>query len=381
MIKQMRFEDVVKKLSDEGKFHAFVSNNFRQITGGAIIKGFTIEPTHIDYYDEYMRTYRYCWIVVPDEYVPDEYVPYENNEFSGVKCGDVLKQGNSEGLVTATELEENGIYLTQVHSWWHKNEELFKKFTTADGTPIGKLKTNNNNQVDMVYVEGGTFQMGSDSEEGNREKPIHSVTLSSFHIGKYEITQKQWKAVMGSNPSKFKGDNLPVESISWYQAVEFCNKLSQKEGLTPAYTINGRNVTCNWKAIGYRLPTEAEWEYAARGGNRSKGFIYAGSDNLVDVAWYENNSGRKTHEVGIKKANELGIYDMSGNVWEWCWDLYGSYSSDAKTNPSGPDSGSGFVLRGGGWDFRSEFCRSAYRFNDYPDYRDDNFGFRVARNF
>lgn len=230
----------------------------------------------------------------------------------------------------------------------------------------------------MVYVEGGTFQMGSNSGDSD-EKPVHSVTVSSFYIGKYEVTQKQWTEVMGSNPADFKGDNRPVESISWYQAVEFCNKLSQKEGLTPAYTINGRNVTCNWNANGYRLPTEAEWEFAARGGNKSKGFTYAGSNNIDEVAWYDSNSGSKTQAVGTKKANELGLYDMSGNVWEWCWDWYGSYSSGAKTNPRGP-SGSYRVLRGGSWYSSALYCRSAFRDGGGPDDGHDNSGFRLLRS-
>lgn len=238
----------------------------------------------------------------------------------------------------------------------------------------------------MVYVEGGTFQMGSNSGESD-EKPVHSVTVSSFYIGKYEVTQKQWTEVMGSNPSHFQGDNLPVEDISWYQAVEFCNKLSQKEGLTPAYTINGRNVTCNWNANGYRLPTEAEWEYAARGGNKAKkrffgGYKnnYSGSNNIDEVAWYSSNSGSKTQAVGTKKANELGIYDMSGNVWEWCWDWYGSYSSGAKTNPRGSSSGSRRVLRGGSWLYYAKYCRSAYRRNSSPDDSNLNRGFRLLRS-
>ncbi|MBP7564165.1 MAG: formylglycine-generating enzyme family protein, partial [Candidatus Cloacimonetes bacterium] len=198
---------------------------------------------------------------------------------------------------------------------------------------------------EMVKVEGGTFQMGSTNGESD-EKPVHSVTVSSFFIGKYEVTQKEWQAVMGDNPSHFKGDNKPVEQVTWYQTVEFCNKLSQKEDLTPAYAINGTSVSCNWNADGYRLPSEAEWEFAARGGKLSKDYTYSGSNNLDEVGWYSSNSD-DTHEVGTKKANELGIYDMSGNVWEWCWDLYDSYTSSAQTNPRGASSGSGRVGRGG----------------------------------
>ena len=377
MIKQMRFEDVVKKLSDKGKFHAFVSNNFRQVTGEAIIKGFTIEPPHIDYYDEHMRTYRYCWIKDPEEWEA-----YDNFEKPNIKLGEKLLGKNNnkdEYLVTGIRFQENKQHWTKASDSWYSNDMLFRDFTKADGTPIGKLKTNNNKQVDLVFVEGDTFQMDSTDGESDEEL-FHSVTVSNFHISKYPVTQKQWIDVMGSNPSHFKGDNLPVENISWYDAVDFCNKLSQKEGLTPAYTINGTDVTCNWKAIGYRLPTEAEWEFAAKGGNKSKGFVYAGSDNIDEVAWYESNSGNKTHAVGTKKANELGIYDMAGNVWEWCWDWKAPYSSSAKPNPSGPDSGFYRILRGGSCCFNAERCRSASRGINYPNHSDHNGGFRVVRN-
>ena len=379
MLKELSEYDALYKLfQDKNCFKAYLSNyddgDMDDIVHTLVSGVDLIHDSEIGAFISVSgRRYLYCWIEVPDKYMP-----YKNNEFSGIKCGDILRQDKKEGLVTAIELDKSGIYLTQVHSCWFSNKELFEKFTTADGMPIGKLNSISNKSIDMVYVEGGTFQMGSNSEEGNREKPIHSVTLSSFHIGKYEITQKQWTELMGSNPSRFKGDNLPVESISWYQAVEFCNKLSQKEGLTPAYTINGRNVTCNWDANGYRLPTEAEWEFAARGGNKSKGFVYAGSDNIDEVAWYESNSGSKTQAVGTKKANELGIYDMSGNVWEWCWDWYGSYQSSAN-NPTGA-SGTKRVLRGGSWSYDARYCRGAFRRSYCPDNGGYNYGFRVARN-
>ncbi len=178
----------------------------------------------------------------------------------------------------------------------------------ASSTPPGS--------IDMVYVEGSSFTMGDTAGGGSSdEKPTHQVTLSSFYIGKYEVTQKQWQEVMGNNPSYFKGDDLPVEQVSWYDCVDFCNKLSQKEDLTPCYSGSGAKITCNWNANGYRLPTEAEWEYAAKGGNKSKGLRFSGSKKLRSVAWYYGNSS-KTNQVGQKQANELGIYDMtamSGN--------------------------------------------------------------------
>ena len=217
----------------------------------------------------------------------------------------------------------------------------------------------------MVFVAGGTFQMGATSEQGSDvqddEKPVHSVTLSDFYIGKYEVTQAQWKAVMGSNPSSLTGDdNLPVEHVRWNDVQEFIQKLNAKTGKT------------------YRLPTEAEWEYAARGGKKSLGYTYAGSNTVGDVAWYEDNSGDKTQPVGQKQPNELGLYDMSGNVWEWCQDWYGDYSSSAQTNPTGPSSGTTRVLRGGSWNCSAWLCRVSLRFNAVPSDWYLNFGFRLV---
>ena len=210
-------------------------------------------------------------------------------------------------------------------------------------------------EIEMVYVAGGTFNMGlDDSDAYDEEKPVHSVIVSSFSIGKYEVTQKLWKAVMGTNPSYFKGDNLPVENVSWYQVQEFIRKLN---------AMTGKH---------YRLPTEAEWEFAARGGNRSQGYIYSGSSNLSSVAWYYDNSGRKTHPVGTKAPNELGIYDMSGNVWEWTSDIW---CTDYKS----PRTGSNRVSRGGSWFHNAWYCRVSFRYGDAPDDCSSNLGFRLAQ--
>ena len=196
----------------------------------------------------------------------------------------------------------------------------------------------------MKPVEGGTFQMGSnDSEADSDEKPVHSITVSSFYMGETEVTQALWKAVMGGNPSRFKGDDLPVEQVSWNNCQEFIEKLN---GLT------GKD---------FRLPTEAEWEYAARGGKKSNGYKYAGSNTVDNVAWYDGNSGSKTHPVKTKQPNELGLYDMSGNVFEWCQDRYGSYSSGSQTDPKGPSSGSLRLLRGGSWGNFAGDCRVSFR--------------------
>lgn len=207
---------------------------------------------------------------------------------------------------------------------------------------------------DMVYVEGGTFTMGATSEQGSdaspNEKPIHQVTLSGFYISKYEVTQALWLAVMGRNPSEFKGNmNCPVENVSWNDCQDFINRLNR---------MTGRR---------FRLPTEAEWEYAARGANRSRGYKYSGSDDLGSVAWYTDNSGGTTHPVGQKLPNELGLYDMSGNVREWCQDWFGSYSSDTQTNPTGPTMGFERVRRGGNCYYDS-FCRITFRDLVTPSY-------------
>ena len=216
----------------------------------------------------------------------------------------------------------------------------------------------------MVYVSGGTFTMGATSEQGSDvssdEKPTHSVTLSSYYICKYEVTQALWQAVMGSNPSFFKGDNLPVEYVSWNDCQTFINRLN-------SYT--GRN---------FRLPTEAEWEFAARGGNNSRHYKYSGSNYIGDVAWYTDNSGCRTHPVGTKQTNELGLYDMSGNVWEWCSDWFGSYSSYSQSNPEGANSGSRRVDRGGSWSFDAGCCRSSDRDCDTPGDRVIDLGLRLA---
>lgn len=237
--------------------------------------------------------------------------------------------------------------------------------TTAATMGGNRTFTVNGVSFEMVAVKGGTFTMGATSEQGSdaysNEKPTHSVTLSDYYIGKFEVTQALWKAVMGSNPSYFKGDNLPVESVSWNDCQEFIKKLNQ---------MTGQN---------FRLPTEAEWEYAARGGNKSNGYKYSGSNNIGDVAWYTgtiNSSGTKP--VGTKSPNELGIYDMSGNVWEWCQDWYGNYSSGSQTNPTGPSSGSRRVLRGGSWYYYAWDCRVSNRSRNSPGGRDYDFGFRVV---
>ncbi len=245
---------------------------------------------------------------------------------------------------------------------------------------------------EMVLLVGGTFQMGSTDGDSD-EEPVHGVTLSDFYIGKYEVTQAEYAAVMDTNPSYFKGDDLPVEQVSWYDAIEYCNALSIAEGLTPYYTIDKTTedannasidddvkwtVTSNTLSKGYRLPTEAEWEYAAKGGNESQDYTYSGSNTQADVAWYAENSNSTTHAVGTKAANELGLYDMSGNVWEWCLDWNDTYSSAAQTNPQGADAGEDRVVRGGSCNDSGNYCRSAYRSGGVASLGGSSLGFRVA---
>jgi len=269
--------------------------------------------------------------------------------------------------------------------------------------------------IEMCFVPSGSFQMGNpDTSVGNTdERPVHSVTLSDFYMGKYEVTQEQYQAVMGNNPSYFTSspasgevqNKRPVEQVNWYDALVFCNKLSIKEELSPAYKISGNtdpsawgNVpyydiatnkiignTTVWDAVqivsgstGYRLPTEAQWEYAAKGGEGSpNNYTYAGSNTVGDV-WYKGNSSSKTHEVGKKTPNELGLYDMSGNVGEWCWDTYESYSSGVQTDPINTVSGSNRVIRGGSYSDSAEWVRSACRSPFYSYYVVD-YGFRLVR--
>ncbi|MBQ9469633.1 MAG: formylglycine-generating enzyme family protein [Bacteroidales bacterium] len=225
--------------------------------------------------------------------------------------------------------------------------------------------------INMVSIDGGEFDMGAqaDSPLGTNydplatkyEVPVHRVRLDSYKIGQTEVTQQLWQAVMGSNPSHVKGDRLPVEGVSWNDIVnDFLPKLN---------ALTGRR---------FRLPTEAEWEYAARGASQTRGMVHPGSSNLRDVAWFEANSEKRLQLVGQLMSNELGLYDMCGNVWEWCADYYARYSADAQTNPAGPRSGSERVLRGGSWYNAATRCRVSERDSYRPNYRFNDVGFRLA---
>lgn len=214
-------------------------------------------------------------------------------------------------------------------------------------------------QFNMILVPGGTFMMGSNDAE-EYERPVHEVSLSSYFIGETPVTQELWKAVMGENPSEFGGAMRPVEYVSWEECQEFVRKLSEETGYK------------------FRLPTEAEWEYAARGGHKSQGYEFSGSNNIDDVAWYGGVSDYETHDVAMKSPNELGLYDMSGNVLELCQDWYDAYPSEKQSDPKGPSSGSKRVARGGCWDYGPQSCRNAIRFYISPSYRSNRIGLRLA---
>ena len=240
---------------------------------------------------------------------------------------------------------------------YSKIAELKTMITMYHSGEAKKVFSVNDVSFTMIKVGCGTFQMG----EKEWATPVHQVTLTNdYYIGETEVTQELWQAVMGSNPSNFKGNKLPVEQVSWNDCQTFIAKLNELTGMN------------------FRLPTEAEWEFAVRGGNASLGYTYSGSNIVGDVAWYENNSNNQTHEVATKAPNELGIYDMIGNVFEWCQEWYGDYSSSAQTNPTGPASGSYRVLRGGAWNSDDYNCRMALRNGYWPSYPSYDLGLRLA---
>lgn len=288
-----------------------------------------------------------------DVYIDGVKVGTSPDVFRGLLIGshkvELRKQGYANKSLTVTITEGQTASLTGA----------MEKGFSSDG----KTFTVNGVSFVMVPVKGGTFTMGATGEQGSDaysdEKPAHRVTLSNFSIGQTEVTQELWQAVMGSNPSYYKGDKRPVESVSWDDCQDFIRKLNK---------VTGHR---------FRLPTEAEWEYAARGGNKSKRYKYSGSNIIIsEVAWYNESNG--THDVATKRPNELGIYDMSGNVWEWCQDGYGSYSSNAQTNSQGPSSGSLRVNRGGSWGSLARLCRVSNRNYYSPSNHFKNLGLRLV---
>ena len=305
-----------------------------------------------------------------DVYVDGKKLGQSPRVFNGLLVGnhqvEVRKDGyaTDKKSVTISEGQTASISGTLSSNTASSSNGYASNSSVSSGGNEISIPVKNGITIDMVKVEAGTFMMGATSEMQNPwddEKPVREVILTNdYYIGKYEVTQSLWQAVMGTNPSYFKGDNLPVEQVSWDNCLEFISKLN---------SLTGRK---------FRLPTEAEWEYAARGGKKSRGYQYSGSFNISDVAWYNGNSGNKIHPIGMKQANELGVYDMSGNVNEWCQDWYGSYVSSSQTNPLGANSGSFRVCRGGSWYFGTVNCRSSFRSRGNPDTRSRYLGFRLV---
>lgn len=269
---------------------------------------------------------------------------------------------------------------------------------------ISQVQNNNSNVQQangMILINGGTFQMGSPEDEMQREtdEVQHEVTVNDFYISATEVSQKEYEEIMGENPSEFKGENLPVENVSWYDAIEYCNRLSEKEGLTPVYTINGESATWDRSANGYRLPTEAEWEYSARAGtttpfntetsisdeeaNYYGHYPYGIEENYFSQSNLETQPGtyrQTTVEVNSFNPNKWGLYNMHGNVSEWCFDYYGEYDLENTNNPTGAETGTLKVNRGGSWNDYAKHLRSAYRASTTPTQKMNNIGFRVVRN-
>ena len=311
-----------------------------------------------------------------------------------------LDSGNEEakrGIANCNEpnSKDSEEFLTQPRTLdpdrINQDSEIVKAEKTQDNmeissvyTPLAKQIPDMSSipEIEMIFVEGGNFRMGTLLREKD-ERPVKKISLEGFKIGKFEVTQEQWSKVMGSRPKNYKGRTFPINNISWKDAIIFCNTLSIAYNLEPVYSLDSvkNRYFFNDKANGYRLPTEAEWEFAASGGNKSSKFRFSGSNDLSLVGWYNINSSFNLHRVGKKNPNELGIYDMSGNVVEWCWDWYDSkyYSYRPLTNPKGPENGSGRVLRGGSWNYSASSCRVSHRNSLGPSVRLSIIGFRLAR--
>ena len=253
---------------------------------------------------------------------------------------------------------------------------------SAQSSSDGSSEAASESGIEMVLVQGGVFTMGDADEI---DATPHEVTISSFYIDKYLVTQGQYQEVMGDNPSRWKGQKNPVEQVRWSDGVRFCNKRSTMEGLTPCYDLE--KWECNFAADGYRLPTEAEWEYACRAGTQGAYAMGNDSSKLADYAWFDKNSGGHPQPVGTKKANPWGLYDMCGNLWQWCNDFYqvDYYQQSDKEDPRGPKAGDTKVVRGGCWKSSADSCKAGYRYNENPGYADvcfgyDIYGFRCVRN-
>jgi formylglycine-generating enzyme required for sulfatase activity len=260
-------------------------------------------------------------------------------------------------------------------------ETKHQEQTAGQNTPLSATNSPPHTAGDMVRIAAGQFQMG-DKEQADATP--HLVSMSAFLIDRTLVTQEQYEKAMGENPSRWKGNKNPVEQVRWSDAVRFCNKRSELEGLRPCYDLKAWK--CDFDAPGYRLPTEAEWEYACRAGTSSAYFFGDDPSKLRDYAWFDKNSGGRPHPVGQKQANPWGLFDICGNLWEWCNDFYkvDYYRESTPIDPKGPEAGKTKVVRGGAWRFSAERCRSGYRYNENPGYADvcfgyDIYGFRCVR--
>lgn len=289
---------------------------------------------------------------------------------------------SARNILSQNDLDIIAVLLTDKNLDASSKAEMICQMCKETG---GKKSGNKCDEVklscEMIAVKGGTFIVTETNIIDFEEEDIE-VAVGSFEIGKYPVTQELYESVTGKNPSGFKGKNLPVEQVSWYDAIEFCNDLSYKDGLKPCYYTGVRSqIKCDFSANGYRLPTKAEWEFAARGGNKSKGYVYAGSNDIDEVAWYKSNSNGQTHIVGQKKPNELGLYDMSGNVNEWCWDYCGEFDDGEPANDIDSRSrldGDFRYCRGGSW--FGVGCRVEKLPRSESGYIQNNIGFRLVRS-
>lgn len=306
--------------------------------------------------------------------------------------GDIVTVSGNTGALVRSGFSFGGWNTTSSATGADRMPATTFAIGTANVTLYAKWGTES---ISMISVPAGSFDMGTNSSLNDWERPVHSVSISEFRMGMYEVTQSQYQTVTGSNPSGFSSGadapSRPVENVTWYDAVEFCNQLSLRDGFIPVYAITSRTpstgnpilaatVVMDITQNGYRLPTEAELEYAARGGNGSPGgYVHAGSDTIGTVSWYAGNSLGTTHPVGEKVENGLGLHDMTGNVWEWAWNWYASYGSATEIDPTGPATGTNRIYRNGSFQDESTDCRSFSRYELSPGLRYNSIGFRVVR--
>ena len=359
----------------DGKRYAYAKDEKEFVTKDGVVKVTTGDVTDIT------TTSAKCSGNVTDDggfAVTERGICYSTSPNPTLDDAEHIASGSGIGSfpVALTGLEEGTTYHVRAYAV-NSNGTPFYGTDVSFTTLIPPMTfTANGVSFEMIYVEGGTFWMGTqstnpggqnyDSDGGGDEQPVHQVTLSSYYMGETEVTQALWQAVMGSNPSHFTGDSQrPVETVSWNDCQNFIAALNE----LCASQLNGKH---------FSLPTEAQWEYAARGGNQSHGYKHSGGNTIGNVAWYFSSSSSTTHAVGTKTPNELGLYDMSGNVWEWCSDSYGDYGSGAQTDPTGPTTGSDRVIRGGSWDSDAWYCRVSYRSHYFLVYCLISFGFRFV---